>query len=196
METPLFPTTIPGRLDSIKGVNWKAVLLWGLILGALVFAVYWYRDDIAAFFGISTLADWQLPNVDGAVQGVVDYVNKNPITVVVGAIGAVSAGLALYERVGKMRADTAKTELEYQTLKLKSQADAEIQKAYKIAEGYKTQAENAATNTGKDLLAEAETVFLTEKTQWERDKANLQGQVSSLKQTVKELKVAEAVRVK
>jgi hypothetical protein len=37
---------LPQKLPSVEGINWKAVVIWSLILGGLAYAVYHFRDPL------------------------------------------------------------------------------------------------------------------------------------------------------
>jgi len=181
------------QVPQVSGVNWKAILFWAIILGLIFAAVYWfYGPEILAFLNIGAIPDIEFLNFDGALTGVMDYVNKNPISVVVGGIGVLTAGIALYERVGKVRADTARQEIELQKIQLESAASEQIKQANATADGYKYQYEQAIQNTNTDALKEA--TDLVSKLQHEKTSLVNQNQALMDKLASTPVKVVKVVK--
>jgi hypothetical protein len=149
-------TSIPylNQLPQTKGINWKQVLFWGFILGLIFLAVI-YRDQLVNTVS-GFISNIKLPSFDGAISVITEYVNKNPITVVISVIGAISGGLALYERIQKVRADSATAYAQSQKQQMEAQFTDELNKQQSHINDLKSQLKTQANDTSGEMLQEAQ----------------------------------------
>ena len=185
LQLPQFPQ-LP---QSSGGVNWKAVILWGIILGLIGFAIYYYREPITAYITglLASIGTWKLPSLEGFSSGVMDYVNKNPIAVIAASASICTAGVTL---ISKMRADNAKNTAVNAQLEAEKYASQQVNVANQQALDYKLQYEQAVKNNSQDALLESQGMVSTLNAQ-NRD---LQNQVKALNDALLNLK-AQTVTV-
>lgn len=169
-----------------KITNWKAVVFWGVALGAVLLLVVGYIFKINPFYGwITGFPSWvgsQISSLTGGVgiaETISNTIKENPLAVVMAAISVGGSALALYEKAlkakaercaaleqeAKMRALTANSSLESTVSKLKFEKES-LEGQLKIY---------GESNLGQ-LYEEAKTTINQLTTQ----NNNLQGQVTGV----------------
>jgi gas vesicle protein len=101
-------------------MNWKAVLIWGVVIGVGVFALWLYKVE-PVYSWMCSIGAW----ADSTIQGltgnlnvndlgnqIVEYIKANPIVAITGIIGATGGILALYERSQRIREQELKLKAE------------------------------------------------------------------------------------
>jgi hypothetical protein len=160
-------TSIPylNQLPQTKGVNWKAVLFWGVILGLIFTVVWWFGKDTI----LTWLAKPTMPDVTGVFQNftlekVITFF-KNYGFLITGVATACTFIYGLYERHKASQAQTLKLEAEaYANSQVNQYAD--MANKYKSeAKTYKAQVEELQSH---DLAVQYNALKI-EKDQLERD---------------------------
>jgi hypothetical protein len=185
-------------LQSQKVINWKGVIFWGILFGLVGLAIYhFYREPLMAFFNSipTRISNFQIPDLSTFCNGIIKYINENPIAVIATAASLCTAGITI---ISKMRAakqaaaDVAQTQ---------QQADTQVNTALASAQQYQQQAQDykakyeALANSGnQDALTEAQNLVSTKEGQIK----SLQGQVQALQDALllKETKTVEKTVVK
>ena len=179
MSLPSFPFQVPQIPTKGSGVNWKAVILWGIILGLIGFAIYYYREPLIAWAtGIpASIGTWKLPSLEGFATGLMDYVNKNPIAVIAAGASICTAGVTL---ISKMRADNAKNAALNAQLEAEKYASQQVNMANQQALDYKNQYEQAIKSNSQDALLESQGMV----SNLSAEKRDLQNQVKALQEAL------------
>jgi hypothetical protein len=175
-----------------KTVNWKACIFWGVLIGLAVLA--FIKRDIILLW-ISSIGTINLPDMSQFWQGMLNYVNQNPIAVIGTAASLCTAGVAI---ISKIRATKQKAEALEQKAQTEDVATQQVlaaqQQALDYKQKYEDLAKSNATNSFQDSLNEAQTIISQQNDQIK----NLQGQMQGLQTQLllEKTKVVEKTVVK
>lgn len=185
------------NLQYPKALNLKAVILWGIIIGLVAFGLYTYREPLVALISSipSRIGNFQIPNFTGFFNGIIDYINKNPIAVIATAASLCTAAITILSKIHANKEKALALEEKAQTEQLAGQS---VISAQQEALKYKTQLEeltkNNMSNTLQEALSESQNLVSSQQTQL----TSLKGQIEALQNQLllKDTKVIEKTVVK
>ena len=177
-----------------QGVNWKAIVFWGILLGVTACAFYNYREPILALIANpAPVLLWLQQNL--TPDNIVAFIKNYGILLSIGA----AAFTFFYGVYQKNQATKAATEL----LSQKQNAQTEINQAYAVAntykaqaDTYKLQAEQAAGNSLNEALMEAQNLLTLKNSEIEQMRVRYEDEVNTLKTVIADLKMKEKIVVK
>jgi ABC-type multidrug transport system fused ATPase/permease subunit len=174
-----------------KSVNWKAAVFWGLIIGAVCFLIYQYREPILAWIAKPTFDFSILQNL--TLDKIIAFFQQYLSLIVTGA----AAFTFIYGFYQKHQANKAAIE----RLNSEQNAQIEVNKAYGLADQYKTQAETYKSQVeqlDKNDLGESLKEAQDQVTQKQQEINSLKSQLEALNNIVllKDTKVIEKTVVK
>jgi len=178
-------------------VNWKAILFWGILVGIGTFTAYSYRESIIAFIqSIPTrLSTFKLPDFSGFANGIIDYINKNPIAVIAAVASLCTAAVTL---LSKFKANKEKNQALEEKAQVEQLANQNISSAQQTAMEYKTKYEDLLKNNPasslQESLAESQSLVTSQQSKIQ----SLEGQIQALQDALllKETKTVEKTVVK
>ncbi len=187
----------PTSTSKTQTVNWKAVIFWGIVFGLIGYGIYSYREPILAFLSpIPTrISNFQIPDLSGFFNGIMKYVNENPIAVIATSASLCTAGITI---ISKIRANKEKVLALQEKAQVEQYARETISLAQQQALEYKQKYAEASKNTGlnslQEALDESQKLVSTKETQIK----NLQSQLEALNNIIllKDTKVIEKTVVK
>ena len=180
-----------------RSINWKAILFWGITIGTVAFTAYTYRESIIAFvYSIPTqLGNFKLPDFSGFLNGIIDYINKNPIAVIATGASLCTAGITI---ISKIHANKEKAQALEEKAQVEQLASQNISSAQQTAMEYKNKYEELLKNNPlgnlQEALAESQSLVTTQQSKIQ----SLEGQIQALQDALllKDTRVVEKTVVK
>ena len=175
-----------------KGTNWKAIVFWGVLFGIIIFAVYWYREPIIAFFQSipARLSNLQMPDFSGFTANIVKYINENPIAVLAAGASICTAAVTL---ISKVRADRAKALALEEKAQVEQLATQQLELAQSKSTDLQEQLNLALANNSKEALLETQRLMQEQKGKYEMQIEGLRQQNQDLMNKLESRPVVEKV---
>ena len=170
----------------IQGVNWKAVLFWGILLGLAACAVYIYvgQPDILAFVKNLPSLNFNSLIQQLTLDNILNFIKTYGALFSIAAAGFTFA-YGIYQ---KHQANKAAQQL----LLTQAQANTEVNTAYNTASAYQQQAEqykakyeSLANSGASDALAESQNLVA----QQQQAMRNMQSTIDYQTRLIEDLKV-------
>jgi hypothetical protein len=180
-----------------QNLNWKAVAFWGITIGVISALVYINREAVIGFFTSlpSRFGNLQMPDFTGFFNGIIDYINKNPLAVIGVGASLCTAGIAL---IGKIRASKQTAQALVEKSQLEQLSSSKISELQQQNSDLQTKYEDALGKSNQDALLEATNLVQDQKQKFDLERQKLLGQIESLQNALfkKETQVVEKTVVK
>jgi hypothetical protein len=180
-------------------INWKSVIFWSIIIGAIGLTII-FREQIAGIFtglgeqtGGLEIGGF---NIGNAFNSAVEYLSANPLVAVGGIFGACTSGIALYKSLGKARVETALNELAIEKARSELASNTQLGEYSTQVINLKEQVTGLQAQINDDSLQQQIEAYKTQILQKDSDiKAKLET-INTLQDTITELKMSEKIVVK
>jgi len=141
--------------------------------------IYQYRQPILGYIQSipNQVANLKLPDFSGFANGIIDYINKNPIAVIAAVASISTAGITL---LSKIKANKEKNQALEEKAQVEQLASQNIMSAQQTAFDWQTKYEDLLKNNPASNLQEALTESQTLVTTQQSQITNLKGQIQAL----------------